>query len=132
MSTENWDEDVDSTQIILSAEDYAKCASPPKAYRDQQSGRRAAPHRSYDDNQRYGGGGGGGGDWGKSNGRSGQQDGGGGGGRWGNSNDRGGSSEDSMQIEIDPSKVGMVIGRGGSKIKEIQETFGVNVKVGEF
>lgn len=132
MSTENWDEDVDSTQITVSNEDYAKYASPPKAY--HQSGRASNQHRSNGNSRSGGGGGGGwgdrdGGSWRNSEGRRGgqdgqqQQD----GGRW---NNHEGGSEDSMQIEIDSSKVGMVIGRGGSKIKEIQEMFGVNVKVG--
>lgn len=38
--------------------------------------------------------------------------------------------ETSAILEIDPSKVGMVIGRGGSKIRETQETFKVYIKVG--
>lgn len=37
---------------------------------------------------------------------------------------------DSVVLEINPNKVGMVIGRGGAKIREIQEQFNVNVKVG--
>jgi len=32
-------------------------------------------------------------------------------------------------IEIEPNKVGMVIGRGGGKIREIQENFNVHVKI---
>lgn len=133
MSTENWDDDVDSTQVILSSEDYAKCAAPAKSYdRDhRQSGRGSYQQRSNGSNSRFGDGdrdrGGGGGDWRQSEGRSGQ-DGQQSGKRW--NNDRG-SSEDAMQIDIDSSKVGMVIGRGGSKIKEIQDMFGVNVKVGK-
>jgi len=35
----------------------------------------------------------------------------------------------SSNIEIDSNKVGMVIGRGGSKIREIQESFNVHVKI---
>jgi len=35
----------------------------------------------------------------------------------------------SSVIEIDPSKVGMVIGRGGGKIREIQQNFQVHVKI---
>lgn len=36
----------------------------------------------------------------------------------------------SEQLEIDPSKVGFVIGRGGGKIREIQEKFNVNLNIG--
>lgn len=39
----------------------------------------------------------------------------------------GGQSE---TFEIDSSKVGLVIGRGGAKIREIQELYNVNVKIG--
>lgn len=39
---------------------------------------------------------------------------------------------DSRSIFIDVSKVGLVIGRGGSKIKELQDKYNVNVKVGMF
>ncbi|KAG4077989.1 hypothetical protein HA402_002040 [Bradysia odoriphaga] len=35
----------------------------------------------------------------------------------------------SSNIEIDSNKVGMVIGRGGAKIREIQENFNVHVKI---
>ena len=35
-------------------------------------------------------------------------------------------------LEIESNKVGMVIGRGGSKIKEIQESFNVHVKIGKY
>lgn len=41
-------------------------------------------------------------------------------------------SSASITIEIDPSKVGMVIGKGGGKIREIQEAANVNVKVGRY
>lgn len=34
-------------------------------------------------------------------------------------------------IEIDSNKVGMVIGRGGAKIREIQQNFNVHVKIGK-
>lgn len=126
MSAENWDEDVDSTQATISAEEYAKYAAPPKVYRDERSQRGSTQNR-FNDKPRFGGGGDRDGqdraDWRQSSSR---HDGGGGGGRRNNDN-----FEDSIQVEIDPNKVGMVIGRGGSKIKEIQDMFGVNVKVGE-
>jgi len=38
-------------------------------------------------------------------------------------------NEDSTTIEIDRNKTGVIIGRGGSKIREIQETHNVNVQV---
>lgn len=38
----------------------------------------------------------------------------------------------SSKIDIDSSKVGMVIGRGGGKIREIQVNFNVHVKIGTF
>lgn len=38
----------------------------------------------------------------------------------------------SSKIDIDSKKVGMVIGRGGGKIREIQVNFNVHVKIGEF
>jgi len=42
----------------------------------------------------------------------------------------GGYAEGSASsIEIDSNKVGMVIGRGGAKIREIQENFNVHVKI---
>lgn len=34
------------------------------------------------------------------------------------------------KIDIDSTKVGMVIGRGGGKIREIQDSFNVHVKIG--
>lgn len=37
----------------------------------------------------------------------------------------------SSKMDIDSKKVGMVIGRGGGKIREIQENFNVHVKIGE-
>ena len=42
------------------------------------------------------------------------------------------SGSPSEIMYIDPSKVGMVIGRGGSKIREIQDDFNVHVHVGKF
>lgn len=36
------------------------------------------------------------------------------------------------KIDIDSKKVGMVIGRGGGKIREIQDNFKVHVKIGMF
>lgn len=53
--------------------------------------------------------------------------GGGGGGGGGGFQVVGGASS---VIEIDPGKVGMVIGRGGGKIREIQQNFQVHVKIG--
>lgn len=38
----------------------------------------------------------------------------------------------SSLLEIESNKVGMVIGRGGSKIREIQENFNVHVKIGKY
>lgn len=38
----------------------------------------------------------------------------------------------SSKIDIDSKKVGMVIGRGGGKIREIQVNFNVHVKIGEY
>lgn len=37
----------------------------------------------------------------------------------------------SEKIDIESTKVGMVIGRGGGKIREIQENFNVHVKIGK-
>lgn len=37
----------------------------------------------------------------------------------------------SSKMDIDSKKVGMVIGRGGGKIREIQDSFNVHVKIGE-
>jgi len=51
--------------------------------------------------------------------------GGGGGGGGYNSYPDGSTSN----IEIDSNKVGMVIGRGGAKIREIQDSFNVHVKI---
>lgn len=34
-------------------------------------------------------------------------------------------------IEIDPSEVGIVIGRGGSKIKELQNKYNVTLNIGK-
>lgn len=74
----------------------------------------------------YGGRGGGGGGYGGQRPSGGYGGGGGGGGGYNNYAD--GSSSN---IEIDSNKVGMVIGRGGAKIREIQESFNVHVKIGE-
>lgn len=73
----------------------------------------------------YGGGRGGGGGYGGDRPR---QNYGGGGGGGGYNNYADGSSSN---IEIDSNKVGMVIGRGGAKIREIQESFNVHVKIGK-
>lgn len=57
----------------------------------------------------------------------------GGGGGGGGGGGYGGYPEASASslMEIDSNKVGMVIGRGGSKIREIQENYNVHVKIGE-
>jgi len=74
-----------------------------------------------------GGGGGYGGDRPRQNyGGQRQNYGGGGGGGGGYNNYADGSTSN---IEIDSNKVGMVIGRGGAKIREIQESFNVHVKI---
>lgn len=39
-------------------------------------------------------------------------------------------SSNSRTIEIDSSNVGLIIGRGGAKIKELEEKFKVNLKIG--
>lgn len=41
------------------------------------------------------------------------------------------SNSASSKMDIDSNKVGMVIGRGGGKIREIQDNFNVHVKIGE-
>lgn len=38
--------------------------------------------------------------------------------------------DNSLVIEIDPHNVGMVIGRGGSKIKELQSKHNVDMRIG--
>lgn len=48
--------------------------------------------------------------------------------RWRNDRYDGG---DAISFEIDHRHVGMVIGRGGCKIKEIQEKYNVNLNIGE-
>lgn len=57
--------------------------------------------------------------------------GGGGGGGSGGGYNRGGYGGNDFKMEVDHSKVGMIIGKGGCKIKEIQEKYNVNVKIGE-
>lgn len=52
--------------------------------------------------------------------------GGGGGGGFNNYQQSGASSK----IDIESNKVGMVIGRGGGKIREIQDNFNVHVRIG--
>lgn len=42
------------------------------------------------------------------------------------------ASAASQKMDIDSKKVGMVIGRGGGKIREIQDNFHVHVKIGTF
>ncbi|KAJ6638338.1 hypothetical protein Bhyg_11073 [Pseudolycoriella hygida] len=77
--------------------------------------------------QRSGGGGYGGGRGGGGYGGAPRQNyGGGGGGRGGFNNFSDGPSSN---IEIDSNKVGIVIGRGGAKIREIQDNFKVHVKI---
>lgn len=38
----------------------------------------------------------------------------------------------SEKIDIESNKVGMVIGRGGGKIREIQDNFNVHVRIGKY
>lgn len=49
----------------------------------------------------------------------------------GRRNDRFDGGE-AISFEIDQSNVGLVIGRGGSKIKMIQEKYNVNLNIGKF
>lgn len=53
---------------------------------------------------------------------------------WNNNPDRHASNNagDQISFEIDRSHVGMVIGKGGSKIKEIENHFNVNLKIGKY
>lgn len=94
-------------------------------------------------NSRYGGSGGGGGqrdggysqggyrsNYGGSGGGQRQNYGGSGGGGGGRSGGNFVEGSASSVIEIDSNKVGMVIGRGGGKIREIQDNFNVHVKIG--
>lgn len=46
-------------------------------------------------------------------------------------NDGQSDNDGSATIEVDQGKVGTIIGRGGSKIKEIEERFRVKVRIGE-
>lgn len=41
------------------------------------------------------------------------------------------NSDDAISFEIAQSNVGMVIGRGGSKIREIEEKYQVKLQIGE-
>lgn len=140
---ENWDDD--STPQVISPEDFSSVMSKVKTYDND---------RGNSDNNRYNrqGGRGGGRDDGWGNRDAGKGDGWGmsndtnrgGGGKWGDDRQRSrpdrrdqGRNENvdssyALNMDIDPSKVGMVIGRGGSKINEIQEKFVVNVKVCKF
>lgn len=45
---------------------------------------------------------------------------------------RGYDDKPSLEMEIEPNKVGMVIGRAGAKIREIQTKFNVNVNISKF
>lgn len=54
---------------------------------------------------------------------------------YGRREDRGGGDYNryggnDFRMEVDNSKVGMIIGKGGSKIREIQDNHNVNVKIG--
>lgn len=94
--------------------------------------RRSGPPGAYN-----GGGGGGGGGYQGSRPNYGEQRaprpyGGAGGGGGGGYNAYPPEGSASSLLEIDSNKVGMVIGRGGSKIREIQESFNVHVKIGEY
>lgn len=55
--------------------------------------------------------------------------GGGGGGGFGGGNSYGGDRNQSMEIEIERAFVGRVIGRGGSKIRELENDTGARIKV---
>lgn len=41
------------------------------------------------------------------------------------------TANDAISFEIDSGSVGMVIGRGGAKIREIEEKFQVNLNIGK-
>lgn len=117
---ECWDDDVDSTKVSLPDKVYSQIYSPREARQSDES--------TYERGR--GGGGGGGRRFG---------DGGGGGQRDSNNhdsrnnggNDRG-DDVGGVRLQIEYSKKGMVIGRGGAKIREIQEQFSCNVNVGEY
>ncbi|XP_063431590.1 ATP-dependent RNA helicase glh-1-like isoform X3 [Mytilus trossulus] len=83
-------------------------------------GRREDSNRGFggreDSNRGFGSGGGGFGSGGGSNG-----------GGFGRSNDRGPS--DSSTIRVDSSKIGRVIGKGGSKIRELQDETGAQINI---
>lgn len=52
---------------------------------------------------------------------------------WGNEpNPKSMDSNDAISFEIDQSNVGMVIGKGGSKIREIEGRFAVQLQIGKF
>lgn len=53
-----------------------------------------------------------------------------GGGNGGGFNRYGSGSD--FKMEVDNSKVGMIIGKGGSKIREMQDNHNVNIKIGKF
>jgi len=97
-------------------------------YTGQRSGGYGGGGNMYGGGQRSGGSGGGYGQR-PSGGYGGDRQqrpyGGGGGGGGYNSYPDGSTSN----IEIDSNKVGMVIGRGGAKIREIQDNFNVHVKI---
>lgn len=98
---------------------------PGGGYQGQRTGGYGGNPGGYGgQGQRTGGYGGGRGGYGGGQ----RQNYGGGGGGGGYNNYADGSSSN---IEIDSNKVGMVIGRGGAKIREIQENFNVHVKIGK-
>lgn len=126
MEEENWDTDVDSTKVHIPDEVFSKICTTVKK-------------PAYDRGKDWGGGGrrGDGGRGGDGRGRrfggedrhhnSADNYGGGGGERRYNDDDNGGNV--TMQVEY--NKRGSIIGRGGEKIREIQEKFNVKVNVGE-
>lgn len=46
--------------------------------------------------------------------------------------ENGGQHNESSVLEIDPMKIGSVIGRGGATIRELQEKFNVHINIGEW
>ncbi|XP_063431637.1 ATP-dependent RNA helicase glh-1-like isoform X9 [Mytilus trossulus] len=94
-------------------------------------GRREDSNRGFggreDSNRGFGSGGGGFGSGGGSNGGGFGSGGGSNGGGFGRSNDRGPS--DSSTIRVDSSKIGRVIGKGGSKIRELQDETGAQINI---
>lgn len=116
----DWEED----EVVPAQPQYNSRQSDNRngGYRNHDDNRRDNNYRSRNNDDRSDRRGGGGYDQSRSySNRNQDSGGGGGGGRYG-----GGPS---MDVEIEPNKVGMVIGRAGSKIKEIQSKFNVHVNI---